>query len=310
MRLICLGIGILVLAGCKPKSCLSGNDPTCEVVTPCAPLSTPCSGGTVSLRTLRHGDALLESGNPSTLAAPGDVVLQNDRVWVVIEAIDHPHYLAPSGGGIVDMGTGVRDDDTLRGLVQGTGLLPTEAAHYTDLRTFEGDGFVAVQVHGTLDGFPDIPIVTRYELRACEDGVRARTEVVNRSPDPQTWFLLDAWYWGSRELLPFTPGAGFDHPSFGLTDVPDAIRQVPFMVAGTHIEPATTYATVACSADTLSGFQSDNVTAMGNPQRLVMPRDFEIFDRFIGAVPGPDIASGWTWPSSCAASSTTSPTPC
>lgn len=286
----------LTAAGCKKEGCLTGNDPDCVVPSACEDLAFSCDSGTVSLRILESGDPRLGPDQPFQLAATGDILLENDQVWVVIEALDHPHYLGPTGGGIVDFGTAGRADDSLRSIVQGTGLLPTEAFHYTSMRTFEEPGLVAVQVMGHLDGFPDIKVATRYELRSCEPGVRVRTEVVNRTPDPQTWFVTDAWYWGGRELLPFTPGAGFDHPSFGLTTVLDAFAEVPFLAAGTHTEPAATYASVACEpgrgrAAGLTGFQSEEVTAMGRPNRVVMPRDYEIFERFHAAVPGPRISS-------------------
>ena len=37
------------------------------------------------------------------LVSPGDIVLRNDRVVAVIDAIDHPHYVAPTGGNLLDL---------------------------------------------------------------------------------------------------------------------------------------------------------------------------------------------------------------
>ena len=48
-------------------------------------------------------------------------------------------------------------------------------------------------------------MVTRYELRACEPGVRVRTELFHGGRDPDTFFLADAVYWGGREASSFTP---------------------------------------------------------------------------------------------------------
>lgn len=291
MRALVIVVPLAVaLVGCKKEGCLTGTDPECVVPTPCESLAFSCDGGTVALRVMEAGDPALSPDNPLALAAPGDIVLENSQVRVVIEALDHAHYLGPTGGGIVDMGTAGQENDSLRAVFHGTGLLPGEAFHYTSLRTFEEPGLVAIQVNGHLDRFPEIKVATRYELRPCDPGVRVRTEVVNRTPDPHTWFVTDAWYWGGRELLPFTPGAGFAHPSFGLGDVLDAFAEVPFMAAGTHTEPSATYATVACNNDALVGFQSEEVTAMGAPNRVVMPRDYEIFERFHAVVDGPRIS--------------------
>ncbi|MEQ1567028.1 MAG: CehA/McbA family metallohydrolase, partial [Myxococcota bacterium] len=274
------------LVGCGDEGCLKGVDETCVVPSPCSNLQTPCDGGEVRAYVLAPGDPP-PVGGPDALAAPGDVVLENGRVVAVVDALDHPHYVAPSGGTLLDLAP-VGGADGLRNVLQATGLLPDDAIHFTSFEVLDEPGVAAVQYKGSLDGHPDITVATRYELRPCESGVRVRTEVVNREPDPFPLFLVDGFYWGGREHLPFTPGeAGFDHPSFGLSTIPDALRAVPWMSAGAHGDGAASYGVTACDAPTITGFQSTELSAMGPPNRILMPRDYAVYERFIAVADGP-----------------------
>jgi len=277
------------LSACPPEGCLKGTE-GCRVVSPCLDLAFSCDDTSLEIRVLEAGD--IPVGGLDALASPGDVWMSNGRVQVVIDALNHPHYLAPTGGGIVDLTSADGDDDSLRHFVQATGVLPNEAANYTLLELIEEDGLVAVQVSGTLDSRPDVPIYTRYELRACDPGVRIRTELVNLEPDPISVLLGDGHYMGNRELLPFTPGNGFNQPSFGLSTLGDAITSSPFVATGAHSDPAVSYATVGCNVDLLVGFHSTEVSLDGSPRRIVMPRDYEVFERFLAVGEGPTVSAG------------------
>ncbi len=282
----------VVLTGCDPEGCVGGEE-GCVVPSPCTDLAwEDCADSTLEVRVLEPGDDLV--GGLDALASPGDVLLRNGRVQVVIDALDHPHYLGPTGGGIVDLATADGDDDSMRHFVQAAGVLPDEAAYYTSLTVIDesADGVVAVQVSGHLDGRPDVPVHTRYELRACEPGVRIRTELVNLEPDPISILLGDGHYMGNRELLPFTatPGTGFDQPSFGLSTLGDAISEAPFVVSAGHSDPATSYAQISCSAESIVGFRSTEVSLDGTARRIVMPRDYEIYERFLAAADGPSVS--------------------
>ncbi|HMV67563.1 MAG TPA: CehA/McbA family metallohydrolase, partial [Myxococcota bacterium] len=249
--------------------------------------------GEVFVRAIGPTGDVDAPGGLDALAAPGDVLLANDRVVAVIEALDHPHYLEPSGGGLVDLATRGDDNDSLRNVLQVTGLLPEDAAHYTELRQLQGDGWAAVQVHGTLDGRPGVRVITRYEVHACEPGVRVRTELINEGTDPLSMLVGDGWYWGGRESLAFTPspGSGFAHPSFGLSTVGAALRDTPYLVGAAHVAPAAAYASIGCNFKQLQGFHSEEVTLYGAPKRVIMPRDYEVFERFIAVAAGEGVSA-------------------
>ncbi|MCB9685471.1 MAG: CehA/McbA family metallohydrolase [Alphaproteobacteria bacterium] len=273
--------------------CLTGTDDQCVVPSPCEGVAFTCEdGGTVEVYVLQEGDPLPVLGQ-NVLASPGDIVLRNGHVAAVVDGLDHPHYTAPTGGSLLDLAP-VDGTDGLRNIFQATGLLPGDAVNYTEVRILETgeNGVGAVQFRGTLDGHPDIPVATRYEIRPCDEGVRIRTEVVNLEPDPYPVFLVDAFYWGGREALPFTPGPGFEHPSFGLTTLADALRDVPWMATGAHGAGAASYGVTSCDHPNLQGFQSREFSAMGAPKRILMPRDYEVFERFVSTDRRSSVAGG------------------
>jgi len=267
-----------LLGGCPKDNCLSGGE--CVMPTPCEALAFSCDAGTVELIVLQPGDA--GPGGLDALASPGDILLRNDQVEIVVEALDHPHYLEPTGGGVVDFATLGGANDSLRGIVHATGVLPDEAFVLLTQETFVEADFVAVQMTGHLEGRPLMPVAIRYELRPCEPGLRVRTEVANREADPASMLLSDGWYFGGRELLPFAPtvGVGFEMPSFGLSTLGDALQTADYWAFSGHSEPAASYAAIHCEDEGLTGFGSAEVTAAGRGPTPLMPRDWMSFDRF------------------------------
>ena len=271
------------LGGCGDEGCLDGGD-DCIVPSPCAALGSACDGGEATVRVLAKDDALVEGEHGAeALASPGDFVLQNDRIVAVIDALDHPHYLAPTGGALLDLRLLDGHGDELNSMFQATGLLPGDAAHYTEARVLQGEGFAAVQLLGHLDGHPDQPIATRYEVRPCEAGVRVRTEVVNREPDPAVWSVADGFYWGGGSHLPFAPrpGGGFAHPKLELEAASDAYRDIPLLASLPQRAAGLAYGCVPCNAHALSGFHAVDISAVGIAPRIVQPRDYVVYERFV-----------------------------
>ncbi len=282
LRGLALLAAVGALAGCHKKSCLEGTAAACTVVSPCERLSFTCEGGSARVFVLGPGDPI--PAGLDALAAPGDVVLENDQVVAVIDALDHPHHLAPTGGVLIDLALRGGEDSLNQALVA-TGLLPGDSARYTELRLVEEpSGARAVVVRGHLDGDPEHWIATRYEIRPCEPGIRVRTEVVNRARDPAIWAVTDGWFWGGRDLLPFVPlpGSGFEHPSFGLTTVNEIWRDADYLAAAGSSHRGSSYSVTRCDGPSVSGFHSDTISAAGTPRRIIPPGDFEVLERFVG----------------------------
>lgn len=303
-----LALASLTLAGCKKESCL-GNDEGCRVSSPCEKLSYSCeaaSGTQLEVRVLTAEDKRVGSNDPvpgsetvpgglNALGARGDILLGNDRAVAVLAGLGTTHLLDPGGGSLIDLSARGKNNDGINQVLPVVGILPADAVHYTSMKIIdERPTRVAVQLDGTLDGKPEFPVHTLYEMRPCEPGVRVRTEVLNASVDPQLWALADGFYWSGREALPFTPseGTGYEHPSFGLTTIGDAFRKFPYLTATLASDPASSYAHVACGeTDLLEGFQSDQISSSGLPRTVVPPRDYLVFERFLAVSERGDVAS-------------------
>lgn len=276
--------------GCE-SGCLDGEE-GCVIASPCAELAFECDAPRVEVRILEAGDPI--PGGIDALAAPGDVILTNGLATAVIDAIDHPHYVAPTGGNLLDLVTASGDDDSLTHVFQAVGLLPEDSFAYERL-TIErgdierGDGVAAVQVVGALAGWPDVRVATRYEMRPCEPGIRVRTEMRHAGPEPRSWALVDAWYWSGREAVPFAPGRGFDQPGI-VSPVHESWEAQPWFAAAAHATPAASYVEIACDERELFGFHSEQITGVGRAPRVAQPGTVEVFERFIGVAPGRSIA--------------------
>jgi hypothetical protein len=301
-----LGIITLLVAagawanGCaEAEGCLGGDDGSCVPPTPCQALSFSCDDGGLQLRRVRN--RLDRPPGLDALAAAGDIIIGNSRMMAVIDALEARHYLSPAGGTIIDMvplehGRPLREggNDELNQILHTVGILPDDAVHYRSLELLDATPqFVAVIARGQLDGRPDVDVVTRYEVRPCEPGIRVRTDVYHGGRDPQTFFLTDVFYWGGREATPFVPlpGQGFVQPELDLEELDDALFDIPFMAAQGHAPGAAAYGEVRCDERELEAFQDVNVSAAGKPRRIILPGDGMFLERFISVAPGPG-ASG------------------
>lgn len=274
------------LAGCQKEGCLGGNA-TCRVPSPCPRVEFTCDAALADQLAVGPLTSAAERpGGLNALGAVGDVKLANAHVEVVIAKLGTQNYLDPNGGSILDLAPRGKPKDTVNNVFQVVGILPRDAAFYTSLEIIdERPARVAVQLKGTLDGVPSVPIATRYELTPCDRGVRVRTEILNGSTDTQTWTLADGYYWSGRESLPFAPiaGAGFVHPSFGLTTINGAFKKFPFFAAASHSsdETISAIASVSCTDRTMEGFHSDQISAAGLERQVVPPRGSLVFERFL-----------------------------
>lgn len=276
---------IATAPGCAAADgCMSGDDGTCVPRSACQRLSYSCEDVTLILKVIA-GPEERPSG-PHALGATGDFLLASSRLTAVIDGLDARHYLSPSGGSLLDLQPqGAASADQLNQAFQAVGILPRDAARYHSVDRIESSGAVALVFRGHLDGRPEMDLVTRYELRACEPGLRIRSEVHHGGREPMAVFLSDAWFWGDRGVAPFAPlrGQGFLHPELDLETLGDAFRDVPFLAAASPGPPRAAYAVVDCERPRLSSFSSETLSAGGAPRRVLMPGDSVAFERFVMA---------------------------
>jgi hypothetical protein len=279
-----------LIQSCKKEGCL-GQEAECRVAKPCSKLVIP-------KMDFRAGDltadviANTEQRSPglNSLGVVGDVKLSNELVSATISQIGEQNYLDPNGGSILDLAplglNRVSEGDGVNNIFQAVGILPRDAAFYTSLEIIRDSDCVGVQVKGTLDGQPNIPIATLYQLCHFDTGLRVRTEILNASTNTQTWSMIDAYYWSGRESIPFAPGegSGFVHKPFGLTTINGVYRLFPFMAAlpvSNDSKIASAFSTVSCTENELEGFHSDQISAAGLPRTIVQPRGYLVFERYI-----------------------------
>jgi hypothetical protein len=288
----------LAAAGCRRDGCVGGDDGACLPPPPCAALPPPACFGTPKLRVARIADEAERVPGPKSLAARGDFVLENDQVRVVLDAPEHPHGLGPTGGAILDLSpldsaSGTVGDQT-NTIYQAAGLLPRDAVHYETaeildpgLSPSDPRAYAAVIFRGHLEGDARVTVVTRYEVRPCEDGVRVRSDVYNGAPAPNTLYLTDGLFWGDNGPAPFIPakGMGFVQPDLDLLHIDQAWRTWPFIAARVQAPPETAYAVVSCDHTESAGFTSTTLSASGVPLGVTQPGDGFHFERFIAAVP-------------------------
>ena len=307
-----LGIGLsavlvvllAALAGCRRQGCLGGDDGTCVPPAACQALRYQCAAGAERLRVERFDtpDSVERSRGSKAQAAVGDFLLQNDRVRVILDAPDHPQGLAPSGGSIIDLAPIAADmssGDQTNGIYQAAGVLPRDAVHYESWEVIDqrlaapgAQPFVAVVFRGHLEGDRRVTVVTRYELRPCEPGVRARSDLFNGAPDPNTFFLADGLFWGDNTMLPFVPirGHGFRLPDLDLLKLWEAWREWPFIAARTQASPDVSFAAVPCNHSQGAGFNQTTLSAAGVPLRPTLAGDGVSYERFLIAAVGQGLA--------------------
>jgi hypothetical protein len=271
------------------KSCL-GGERGCEAAPLCEGLQFSCEAAPLYVGTLADLPGGLDLQDAEGTGV--DYVLQNGQVTVVIDALAEPHSLAPTGGNIIDMG-GRGGADDLNLIYQISGILPDDAFAYTSLEVIDhAPEMVAIVVRGTMDGRSEVKVVTRYELHACEPGVRVRSEIYNGSPDPHAFTISDTSHWGKRNALPFAPlaGQGFVQPSFELLDLQEEFLKFDYVLARAAEAEAPSYAFVACDRDHLQGVNSTELSALGTSVELLRPGHERSYQRFILATQSPDLS--------------------
>jgi len=279
-------IAAVLAIACRDDSCLEGScDRPCEDVTFVA--STLCQQRVaLPLFVGRVRDAAPEYLLRDGSAAAGDVVMTNGVVTLVISDPGAANDLAPTGGNVIDFGPyGGQDDITL--VYQIAGILPDDAFAYRTIEYAATSSSVTATVRGTLDGRPEVEVVTHYELASCDEGVRVRTELFNGSADAQAFTVADAVHWGKRRQVPFVPAReqGFAQPELDLLELSAIWEPIDFS-SGATPGGQTSYAAVACDRVQLSGVNDLEIAALGTPMTYVAPGDTVSLERMLFAAAG------------------------
>jgi hypothetical protein len=279
----------LAVWGCTPEEgCLGGDDGSCVPASACQKVEFQCAAAEISIRRIESGTE--RPTGAKALGGTGDILLANSRVAAVLDDLSSSHMFAPSGGTLLDLSPAhFAGTDHLNQGFQALGILSADAARYQRVELIdESPHFVAAVFRGKADGRPEMQIVTRYELRPCEPGLRVRTEIYHAGRDPITVFPADAFVWGGRSVTPFIPlrGQGFRQAELHIEELSEAFRDARFVAGDPHTEPNAAYAVVPCDRRLLSGFHSTMLSAVGPPRSVLMPGDSIAFERFVIVAPG------------------------
>ena len=137
---LAVALGALTLAasaaGCHRDGCVGGDDGQCVPPAACPALVyAACTAPKLRVEQIGPNDPERVAG-PKALAAEGDYLLENDLVRVVLDAPDHPHFIGPSGGAILDLAPlgkstlGKSTGDQTNAIYHAAGVLPRDAVHY------------------------------------------------------------------------------------------------------------------------------------------------------------------------------------
>ena len=133
--------GTLALAagatGCHRDGCVGGDDGQCLPPAACPALVyAACTAPKLRVERIGPNDPERVPG-PKALAAEGDYLLENDLIRVVLDAPDHPHFIGPTGGAILDLAPLRQGPDNQRStgdqtnaISHAAGVLPRDAVHY------------------------------------------------------------------------------------------------------------------------------------------------------------------------------------
>jgi len=141
-----------------------------------------------------------------------DFMMENDRIAVVVSAIDHIVHYASSGGNIIDAGSSTNRLDAIREVYTYFDDDWPRQAVYDSLQIVDdgsSGGPAVIRTTGVDSNDSSLEVVTEYSLEADVDHVMITTTLTNRGSGSINDFELgDAFNWG--ECRKFAPLHGFD----------------------------------------------------------------------------------------------------
>lgn len=155
-------------------------------------------------------------GGPNAIGRPGDSILENDQVVVVVDRLGSSAGFAESGGNIVDAADARLRKDELGQMFTYFGKFPRQGVYDAMTTGSQEDGTAWIEATGRELYEPAVRVTTRYSLPPTGRAVLIRTTLLNTGADAVTLpGLGDAVEWGAAEK--FAPGkpSGFKGPSKG-----------------------------------------------------------------------------------------------
>ncbi len=144
---------------------------------------------------------------PAAMSRPGDVLLENNLIRVVVSAPDHPLGAARSGGWIIDAAPVGEEDSWGQAVLALNDDFPRQA-RYDSMEIFQGDGRAGVRLMGVDSRNDQVRITTTYQIHGGDPFVSVTTEFGNDlRTDLADVVTADRFALGLT--IPFLPHFGF-----------------------------------------------------------------------------------------------------
>lgn len=147
---------------------------------------------------------------PGASGQLGDLLIANDEVAFVIEAIDHHHGYGVTGGHLIDAAGAPGWTDEIDHVFALFAWFPRQAAYDTLEIAEDGSGGEAIVIaRGADSSDPNIKVTTRYTLAEGNAHLTIETTLTNEGAAALTGHTAgDMIIWGASDN--FAPGDGFD----------------------------------------------------------------------------------------------------
>ena len=157
-----------------------------------------------------------ELGGPNAVGRPGDLLLENGEIALVIDQLGSSAGFAESGGNLVDAADAKERKDELGQVLTYFGAFPRQGVYDAITSGQAADGSAWVEARGHELYEHELAVTTRYTLRPGERAVLLETTLRNGAASPIADLSLgDAIQWGGAEKLAPGMAVGFRGPSSG-----------------------------------------------------------------------------------------------
>ena len=125
-----------------------------------------------------------ELGGPNAVGRPGDFLLENGEVALVIDQLGSSAGFAESGGNLVDAADARERKDELGQVLTYFGTFPRQGVYeaITSGNAADGSAWVEARGHELLE--PQLAVTTRYTLRPGDRAVLLETTLRNGAASP------------------------------------------------------------------------------------------------------------------------------
>lgn len=165
------------------------------------------------VHVMKEGEEL---GGSNAIGRPGDLVLENDRIVVVVDRLGSSAGFAECGGNIIDAADAQTRKDELGQVFTYFGTFPRQGVYAALASGSTADGAAWIEASGRELYEPKLRVTTRYTLRPTDRAVVIETTLENTGDTPiELAGVGDAIQWGGAEKIAPEHAPGYPGASIG-----------------------------------------------------------------------------------------------